>query len=145
MNYRIRNYAEAARLMDEQIQRYAAGIEAPQRSTGAAASTRTRSTTLGRRRITTASLSATYVNYYYAELARQRLAVLGTQAPAAAPAAVLSCCPPAGVPTLTGELPENETHLIKARLLANAALNEYIGPEIQASPTSRRVGSTRAG
>ena len=42
---------------------------------------------------------------------------------------------------LTGELPENEPHLIKARLLANAALNEYIGPEIQASPTSSQWGS----
>jgi len=29
MNYRLRNYAEAARLMDEQIQRYAGGIEIP--------------------------------------------------------------------------------------------------------------------
>ena len=31
--------------------------------------------------------------------------------------------------------------LIKARLLANAALNEYIGPEIQASPTSAEWGA----
>jgi soluble lytic murein transglycosylase len=45
------------------------------------------------------------------------------------------------VPPLTGELPENEPHLIKARLLANASLNEYIGPEIQASPTSAQWGS----
>jgi soluble lytic murein transglycosylase len=45
------------------------------------------------------------------------------------------------VPALTGELPENDTHLIKARLLANAALNEYIGPEIQASPTSGEWGA----
>jgi soluble lytic murein transglycosylase len=42
---------------------------------------------------------------------------------------------------LTGELPENEPHLIKARLLANAALNEYIAPEIQASPTSSEWGA----
>ena len=33
------------------------------------------------------------------------------------------------------------THLIKARLLANAALNEYIGPEICASPTSNEWGA----
>src|SRR6202042_1966508 len=31
--------------------------------------------------------------------------------------------------------------LIKARLLANAALNEYIGPEIQASSTSSEWGA----
>jgi soluble lytic murein transglycosylase len=29
MNYRLRNYAEAARLMDEQIQRYGGGLEIP--------------------------------------------------------------------------------------------------------------------
>jgi len=45
------------------------------------------------------------------------------------------------VPALTGELPENDIHLIKARLLANAALNEYIGPEIHASPTSDEWGA----
>ena len=38
-------------------------------------------------------------------------------------------------------LPENDPHLIKARLLANAALNEYIAPEIQASGTSPRNGA----
>jgi soluble lytic murein transglycosylase len=45
------------------------------------------------------------------------------------------------VPELTGDLPENDTHLIKARLLANAALNEYIAPEIAASPTSSEWGA----
>jgi soluble lytic murein transglycosylase len=53
----------------------------------------------------------------------------------------LSAVPQLNVPDLTGELPENEPHLIKARLLANAALNEYIGPEIQASETSSEWGA----
>jgi soluble lytic murein transglycosylase len=44
-------------------------------------------------------------------------------------------------PPLTDELPENDPHLIKARLLANAALNEYIGPEIQASATAASWGA----
>jgi soluble lytic murein transglycosylase len=47
----------------------------------------------------------------------------------------------AAVPELTGELPENDVHLIKARLLANSSLNEYIGPEIQASATSAQWGA----
>ena len=38
-------------------------------------------------------------------------------------------------------LPENDPHLIKARLLANAALNEYIRPEIQLSETSNEWGA----
>ena len=42
---------------------------------------------------------------------------------------------------LRGELPEDDPHLIKARLLANAALNEYIAPEIQASPTAGEWGA----
>src|SRR5258708_35596834 len=74
-------------------------------------------------------------------LARQRLNVLKGETATAAPAAVLSSVPKSVVPFLTGELPENEPHLIKARLLANAALNEYIGPEIQASSTSNEWGA----
>jgi soluble lytic murein transglycosylase len=81
------------------------------------------------------------VNYYYADLARKRLAVIGSQAPATAPTPALAAVKQPVVPPLTGELPENEPHLIKARLLANAALNEYIGPEIQASPTSDEWGA----
>src|ERR1700676_2535329 len=85
-------------------------------------------------------LSATYINFYYGELARQRLKVLGSQAPVAASSALAAVREPQ-VPTLTRELPENEPHLIKARLLANASLNEYIGPEIQASPTAGEGGA----
>jgi len=44
-------------------------------------------------------------------------------------------------PHLIDALPENDIHLIKARLLANAALNEYIRPEIQLSPTSAAWGA----
>jgi soluble lytic murein transglycosylase len=81
-----------------------------------------------------------YADYYYANLARQRLAVLGAQ-PATPPAPALNAAEKPPSPDLTGELPENDTHLIKARLLANAALNEYIAPEIRASPTSAEWGA----
>ena len=67
--------------------------------------------------------------------------MLKAQTATVPPATVLSSVPKPVVPPLTGELPENEPHLIKARLLANASLNEYIGPEIQASPTSAQWGS----
>jgi soluble lytic murein transglycosylase len=140
MNYRIRNYPEAARLMDEQIVRYPGGLEIP-------------ATLYWRGRIYEDEehnfpqavnyyrrLSDVYADYYYANLARQRLAVLGAQ-PALAPAPPLSAANKAPAPDLTGDLPENDTHLIKARLLANAALNEYIAPEIAASPTSAEWGA----
>jgi len=38
-------------------------------------------------------------------------------------------------------VPQDDPHFIKAKLLANAALNEYIGPEIQASPGSGQWGA----
>jgi soluble lytic murein transglycosylase len=141
MNYRLHNYSEAARLMDEQIQGYPEGIEVP-----SALYWRGRIFEEQERNFAQAAnyyraLTASYINFYYAGLARQRLNVLKAQPATAPPAAVLSSVPKPVVPTLTGELPENEPHLIKARLLANAALNEYIGPEIQASPTSSEWGS----
>jgi soluble lytic murein transglycosylase len=141
MNYRLHNYPDAARLMDEQIQGYSAGIEVP-----AALYWRARIYEEEDRNFAQAmnyyhALTASYINFYYAALARQRLNVLKSQTATTAPAAVLSSVPKPVVPFLTGELPENEPHLIKARLLANAALNEYIGPEIQASPTSNEWGA----
>jgi soluble lytic murein transglycosylase len=140
MNYRIRNYPEAARLMDEQIVRYPGGLEIP-----AALYWRGRIYEDEERNFPQAvnyyrRLSDVYADFYYANLARQRLAVLGAQAAVAA-APALNSANRAPMPDLTGDLPENDTHLIKARLLANAALNEYIAPEIAASPTSAEWGA----
>jgi soluble lytic murein transglycosylase len=140
MNYRIRNYSEAARLMDEQIVRYPGGMEIP-----AALYWRGRIYEDEEHNFPQAAnyyrrLSTIYSDFYYANLARQRLSVLGSQ-PAVTPTVALSAAQKAPAPELTGELPENDTHLIKARLLANAALNEYITPEIRASPTADEWGA----
>lgn len=141
MNYRLRNYAQAARLMDEQIVRYAAGIEAPSALYWRGRIYESQEHNLGQAANYYRALSSAYVNYYYGGLARKRLAIIGAQAPAVAPSEVLASVRQVEVPPLIGELPENDPHLIKARLLANAALNEYIGPEIQASPTSGEWGA----
>lgn len=140
MNYRLRNYSEAARLMDEQIQRFAGGIEVPSAIYWRGRIYEDEEHNLGQAANYYRVLSSTFVNYYYAEVARKRLTVLGTQ-PSVPPAPVLSSVHAPEVPPLIGDLPEDEPHLIKARLLANAALNEYIGPEIQASPTSPEWGA----
>lgn len=141
MNYRMHNYSEASRLMDEQIQMYAGGIEVPGaiywRGRIYEDEEHNYAQAVNYYRV----LSSTFTNFYYAGLARQRLNVISSQASAAPPAAALSAVRKPVIPPLTGELPENEPHLIKARLLANAALNEYIGPEIQASPTSGEWGA----
>ena len=141
MNYRLHNYAEAARLMDEQIQMYPRGIEVPGALYWRGRIYEDEEQNFGQA-----------VNYYRAltRLIHQFLLRDVGQAAverAGRPGPRGSCCrPECGacswmVPDLTGELPENEPHLIKARLLANAALNEYIGPEIQASSTSSEWGA----
>ena len=126
--------------MDEQIQHYSAGIEAPsalywrariyedqEHNLSAGGELLSRSLRVLRQLLLCAACPATADG--------AGLAVC------CAPAAVLSAVRPAPVADLTGELPEDDTHLIKARLLANAALNEYISPEIMASPTSSQWGA----
>lgn len=139
MNYRARNYPEAARLMDEQIVRYPGGQEIP-----AALYWRGRIYEDEEHNFPQAAnyyrrVAEIYPDYYYAMLARQRLTVLGAQ-PVVMPAPALASAQKAPAPELTSELPENDIHLIKARLLANAALNEYIAPEIRAADGSAQWG-----
>ena len=141
MNYRLHNYPEAARLMDEQIQGYPAGIEVPSALYWRGRIYEDEEKNFGQAVNYYRALNSSYINFYYALLARQRLNVLKGQGTTTAPATVLSSVHVPVVPELTGELPENEPHLIKARLLANASLNEYIGPEIQASSTSSEWGA----
>jgi len=141
MNYRLHNYSEAARLMDEQIEMFSVGIEAPGALYWRGRIFEDEEKNFGQAVNYYHALTASYVNSYYAGLARQRLNVLKTQTTDVAPAATLSSVRVPVIPELTGELPENEPHLIKARLLANASLNEYIGPEIQASSTSSEWGA----
>lgn len=141
LSYRLRNYSEAARLMDEQVTQYPASLEATTALYWRGRIYEDEEHDYGQAANYYRALTANYANYYYANLARERLRVIGSRAAADAPAAALKSLPERQVPALTGELPENEPHLIKARLLANAALNEYIGPEIQASPTSSEWGA----
>jgi len=140
MGYRTRNYPEAARLMDEQIERYAGGAEVPDALYWRGRIYEDEEHNFPQAANYYRKLVEIYPDYYYALLARQRLAVLGAQS-AAPPAPALSAAQKAPTPELTGDLPENDTHLIKARLLANAALNEYIGPEILAGANSDQWGA----
>ena len=145
LNYRTRNYSEAARLMDEQIVRYSSGIEVPSALYWRGRIYEDEEHNLAQASNYYRSLSASFVNFYYADLGRQRLAVLSSQASTMAPSPILNAVRAVVVPTLTAELPEDEPHLIKARLLANAALNEYIASEVQASDTSAAWGAFAQG
>jgi soluble lytic murein transglycosylase len=140
MNYRLRNYKEAARLMDEQVVRYGAGIEAPSALYWRGRIYEDEEHDFGQAANFYRSLTANYTNFYYGVLAKQRLAVLGSQA-GESPSPTLAAVRRVTVPDLASVVPENDPHYIKAKLLANAALNEYIGPEIQASPGAGEWGA----
>ena len=140
MNYRLRNYAEAARLMDEQVVRYGAGIEAPSALYWRARIYEDEEHDFAHAAAYYRSINANYVNFYYGDLARKRLAVLGSQAETV-PTPSLAAVRKLAVPGLAAAAPENDPHVIKAKLLANAALNEYIAPEISASPGSSQWGA----
>ena len=140
LNYRLRNYSEAARLMDEQIVNYPASVDVPGALYWRGRIYEDSEHSFGQAINFYKALDAAYTNSYYAMLARQRIAVLGTREPAA-PADALASVHEPDDPGLIDDLPENDPHLIKARLLANAALNEYIRPEIQLSATSDQWGA----
>jgi soluble lytic murein transglycosylase len=140
LSYRLRRYPDAARLMDEQIVEYPAGNQVP-----GALYWRARLYEDVEHNFSHAlnyynKLNSSYVNSYYAILARQRIAEIGPREDIT-PAPALASVPVVDDPQLTDVLPENDPHLIKARLLANAAMNEYIRPEIQLSETSSEWGA----
>ncbi len=138
-NYRLGQYPEAARLFDEQIQVYAGGKEIPaalywrgrideeqdHKPASAAAYYRT--------------ILRVYPHYYYAMLAQARLTELGAVTPDSI--AELDALRPVPIPELTDDVPEDDPHVVKARLLANAGLNEYIAPEIRAADGSDEWGA----
>jgi soluble lytic murein transglycosylase len=138
--YRERRYPDAARLMDEQITQYPAGSQIPGALYWRARLYEDVEHDYGQALNYYNQLNKSYVNTYYAILARDRIAQLGSR-PDVPPAPALASVPVVDDPELTDVLPENDPHLIKARLLANAALNEYIRPEIQLSETSSEWGA----
>ena len=133
-DYRQGLYAEASRLFDEQIRLYPGAKETvsaiywrgrlyeslDHQPTNAAANYRT--------------IVRAYQHFFYAQMARQRLAALGDAQPVAQPQ--LDRLQPIPVPQLAESFPTDSPHLAKARLLANAGLNDYIAQEIAADPDS---------
>ncbi len=140
LNYRIGDKKVAAQLFDEQIARYPddphlsaalywRGVvyeEYEKNPTAAAAYYK--------------KLIDSFCHYYYAGIAEQRLATLGAAVvPAALPE--LQRITDSAMPELTDRIPEDEIHVERARLLANAGLNQYIVPEIGASSDSAEWGA----
>ena len=139
LNYRLGNYSEAAVLFDKQIALYHGGKEIP-----AALYWRGRLYADQEHQPAMAAayyqtVSRAFEHYYYAQMARDRLAEIGQVTPA--DVAMLSSIHREEIPPLTDDVPEDDEHVIKARLLANAGLNEYIPAEIQAADGSDQWGA----
>src|ERR1700677_737281 len=134
LSYRQGLFADAAKMFDEQIKLYPSDKETAgaiywrgrlyetldHKPANAVASYRT--------------LVRVYQHFFYSQMARQRLTTLGNAVPVAAPQLDRMQAPP--VPILVDTFPVDSPHLAKARLLANAGLNEYIPQEIAADPDS---------
>lgn len=134
LSYRQGQYPEASRMFDEQIKLYPSDSETvsalywrarlyetlDQKPASAAANYRT--------------IVRVYQHYFYAQMARERLAALGASQPSDGPG--LDHFQAVPVPHLDPSFPADSPHLAKARLLANAGLNDYIAQEIAADPDS---------
>ena len=134
LNYRLGDKKTAAQWFDEQITRY------PD-DTHISAAIYWRGVVYQEYEKNPAAAAACYQKlirsfrqYYYADLAQQRLAALGAVVPATLPQFAHLGDPK--VPDLTTDIPEDDIHVERAKLLANAGLNQYIVSEISDSPDS---------
>jgi soluble lytic murein transglycosylase len=139
LDYRLEKYSDAAKLFDEQIAHYPGGKEIP-----SAIYWRGRIYQDQERQPAKAAayyqvVRDTFLHYYYAQQAAQRLKELGGIAPVPVPE--LDSIQPPTIPALTDDVPEDDPHVVRAKLLANAGLNEYITPEIQAAEGSDEWGA----
>jgi soluble lytic murein transglycosylase len=134
LNYRQGLFSDAAHTFDEQIHLYPSATE-----TVAALYWRARlyETQDNKPAVAATNYKAivrAYQHFFYAQMARQRLAALGTLQPETDPEIDRINAPE--LPPLDDSFPEDSEHLAKARILANAGLNEYIPREIAADPDS---------
>ena len=139
LNYRLGNYTEAARLFDEQVRLYPEGREISDALywRGRVAEEQEHKAALAAAYYKT--VVRLYPHYYYGMMAAQRLAGLGSVT--AERLAALDALHPESIPELSDDVPDDDPHVIKAQLLANAGLNEYIDPEIRAADGSDEWGA----
>jgi soluble lytic murein transglycosylase len=140
LTYRLRDFPNAERLMSDQLTQFRDGKNIP-----AALYWRGRLYLDQQHDPATAAayvttLTRVYDHYYYAAIAQERLQSIGASVtPASIP--MLDAIQPEQIPDLTEDIPENDPHLAKASLLANAGLNDYLAPEIHAAEGSDEWGS----
>ncbi len=138
LNYRIGNYSQAAVLFDQQVAMYPGGKEIPGALYWRGRVYQDAEASPGKAATYFQVLSDTYLHYYYAQLGAARLKDMKGVVPVEMPQ--LNGVHREEIPALTDDVPEDDPHVVRAKLLANAGLNEYITPEIQAADGSDEWG-----
>jgi len=149
LSYRLKLYPEAERLFDEQIRLYPGATETVSALYWRGRLYETQDNDPAAAAANYHTIVRVYQHFYYAQMARERLAALSISASAGrspgvpavgdtppAAKAPLNQFQPQPMPHLVDAFPEDSPHLAKARLLANAGLNEYIADEIKSDPNS---------
>lgn len=134
LTYRQGQFADAARMFDEQIKLFPDSNETAAALYWRARLYESQDHDAARAAANYRAIVRTYDHYFYAQMARDRLKALGTTAPA--PTAALAELKAPDAPELDDSFPDDSVHLAKAKLLANAGLTEYIPQEIAADPDS---------
>ena len=135
LNYRLGNYQEAARVFDEQIHKFAGTPETASALYWRGRLYETQDHDTVKAAANYRTIVRVYQHFFYAQMARQRLKTLGSNVEIA-DAPELDHVKTPDIPELADSFPEDSPHLAKAKLLANAGLNDYIAREISADPDS---------
>jgi len=136
LNYRLGNYKEAARIFDEQIKKFPGTPETASALYWRGRLYETQEHDIARAAANYRTIVRVYQHFFYAQMARQRLTTLGSAGAGSGTATDLDDIKTPEIPTLSESFPEDSPHLAKAKLLANAGLNEYLAREIAADPDS---------
>jgi soluble lytic murein transglycosylase len=134
LTYRQGLFADASRMFADQIRNYPGTPEAVSALYWRGRLYETQDHNPAQAAANYHTIARVYQHFFYAQLARQRLAALGSTEPAPTPD--LDSMQAPDVPILAESFPEESPHLAKAKLLANAGLNDYIPREIAADPDS---------
>jgi len=136
LNYRLGNYKEAGRIFEEQIHKFPGTPETASALYWRARLYETQDHDTAKAAANYRTIVRVYQHFFYAQMARQRLAALGNAGTESASSADLEQIKTPEIPNLAESFPEDSPHLAKAKLLANAGLNEYMAREIAADPDS---------
>jgi soluble lytic murein transglycosylase len=132
LNYRMGQFDQATRYFDEQIRLFPQATETIGALYWRGRLLETREHNPQQAVSNYRAIIRVAPHFFYAQMAQKRLAALGnTQA---ASEGSLSHFQPLPEPKLIEKFPDASPHLAKARLLANAGLNEYVAREISADP-----------